>query len=76
MPDRNPDDAQVASRARTSEKVDDELFRRAGKILGTRTGAETVAAALDLIVFRDEVSRGIRRMAGSNSMRDIYEAES
>jgi hypothetical protein len=52
--------------------MDDELLRRAGKVLGTRTAAETVAAALDLIVFRDEVCRGIRRMAGSNSMRDIY----
>jgi Arc/MetJ family transcription regulator len=75
MPDRNPGDAQVASRARRSVRVDDELLRRAGKILRTRSGAETVAAALDLIVFRDEVSRGIRRMAGSKSMRDIYADE-
>jgi len=34
--------------------------------------AETVNAALDLIAFRDEVSKGVRRIAGSNSMRDIY----
>lgn len=72
MPNRRPDSAQVASRARRNVRVDDELLRRAGTILGTRTGAETVAAALDLIVFRNEVCRGIRRMAGSNSMRDIY----
>jgi Arc/MetJ family transcription regulator len=75
MLERNPRDTQVANRARRSVRVDDDLLRRAGKMLGTRTAAETVAAALDLIVFRDEVSRGIRRMAGSNSMRDIYEDE-
>lgn len=75
MPDRNPGNAQGASPARRTVRVDDDLLRRAGTILGARTGVETVSAALDLIVFRDEASRGIRRMAGSNSMRDIYEVE-
>jgi len=45
---------------------------RARQILGTKTDAETVDAALDLVVFRDEVTKGVRRIAGSNSMRDIY----
>jgi Arc/MetJ family transcription regulator len=75
MPDRKPLGAQATIQADRRVKVDDDLLRRAGKILGTRTAAETVAAALDLIVFRDEVSRGIRRMAGSHSIRDIYEDE-
>lgn len=34
--------------------------------------AETVDAALDLVVFRDEVTKGVRRIAGSQSLRDIY----
>ncbi len=75
MPDRKPRNAQPAASARKLVTVDDGLLRRAGKILGTRADAETVAAALDLIVFRDEVSRGIRRMAGWNSLRDIYADE-
>lgn len=74
MPDRKPR-VQTSATGRTRVMVDDGLLRRAGKILGTRAGAETVAAALDLLVFREEVSRGIRRMAGSNSMRDIYADE-
>jgi Arc/MetJ family transcription regulator len=75
MPDRKPRTAQASASARRRVAVDEELLRRAGKIMGTRSDAETVGAALDLIVFRDEVSRGIRRMAGSNSMRDIYADE-
>jgi acid phosphatase family membrane protein YuiD len=55
--------------------VDEDLLRRARKILGTKSDVATVAAALDLIVFRDEVSRGIRAMAGSHAMRDIYADE-
>jgi Arc/MetJ family transcription regulator len=57
---------------RKTVTVDQELLDRAREILGTRTDAETVSEALDLLVFRDEVSRGIRGIAGSNSMRDIY----
>lgn len=75
MPDRKPRTAQAPVSASKRVTVDDGLLRRAGKILGTRSDAETVAAALDLIVFRNEVSRGIRRMAGSKSMRDIYANE-
>ncbi|HYR11898.1 MAG TPA: hypothetical protein VEQ60_29205 [Longimicrobium sp.] len=75
MPDRKPRDPRPPKQAQRSVRVDEDLLRRAGKILGTSSGAETIAAALDLIVFRDEVSRGIRSMAGSNSMRNIYEAE-
>jgi Arc/MetJ family transcription regulator len=75
MPDRKPRDAKATSRARKSVRVDDDLIRRARKILRTQTASETVTAALDLIIFRNEVTRGIRRMAGSNSLRDIYEDE-
>lgn len=75
MPDRKPRDVQSPGKERRRVTVDDELLSRAGKILGTRSDAEIVAAALDLIVFREEVSRGIRRMAGSKSMRDIYADE-
>jgi Arc/MetJ family transcription regulator len=75
MPDRKPHDPQPPEQVQKNVRVDEDLLRRAGEILGTMSSAETVAAALDLIVFRDEVCRGIRSMAGSNSMRDIYEAE-
>jgi Arc/MetJ family transcription regulator len=76
MPNRKLRRAQPLNPVNRNVRVDDELLRRAGRVLGTQSPAETVTAALDLIVFRDEVSRGIRRMAGTHSMRDIYEADS
>jgi hypothetical protein len=57
---------------RRSIRISQDNLDRARKVLGTRTDAETVDAALDLVVFRDEVLKGVRRIAGSNSMRDIY----
>jgi hypothetical protein len=53
-------------------RISQDKLDRARTILGTHGDAETVNAALDLIAFRDEVSKGVRRIAGSNSMRDIY----
>jgi hypothetical protein len=44
----------------------------ARSILGTSTDEETVDQALDLLMFRREVSDGIRRISGSNGIRDIY----
>ena len=55
--------------------ISQDKLDRARMVLGTRTDAETVDAALDLVAFRDEVSKGVRRIAGSNSMRDIYAEE-
>jgi len=57
---------------RRSIRISQDALDRARKILGTKTDSETVDAALDLIIFRDEVIDGLRRIAGSNSMRDIY----
>lgn len=65
----------MPERKTTVVPVDEELLYRAREILGTRSDAATIAAALDLVVFREEVSRGIRAMAGSNSIRDIYADE-
>ena len=57
---------------RKTVMVDQELLDRARAILGTQTDAETITEALEQIVFRDEVVRGIREIAGSGSMRDIF----
>lgn len=56
-------------------RVRRELLDEARTILGTATDAETVDQALDLVLFRREVSDGIRQMSGANAIRDIYEAE-
>lgn len=51
------------------------LIDRARKILGTQSETETVEQALELVAFRREVTDGIRRMAGTHSMRDIFTEE-
>ena len=40
--------------------------------LGTETETETVEQALDLVAFRQEVIDGVRRVAGSRSLRDVF----
>jgi hypothetical protein len=45
---------------------------RAKKILGTTTETETIEQALDLVAFREEVVKGIRRIAGSRGIRDVH----
>ena len=57
---------------RKNMRLRQELIDRARRILGTDTETETVEQALELVAFRKEVSDGIRRIAGSKSMRDIY----
>jgi len=50
--------------------LDSENLARARPILGTKTDTETFEQALDLVVFRREITIGVRRMAGSNSIRE------
>lgn len=57
---------------RKNMRLRQDLIDRARDILGTKTETETVEQALELVAFRKEVSEGIRRIAGSRSMRDIY----
>jgi hypothetical protein len=57
---------------RKNMRLHQDLLDRARKILGTRTETETVEQALELVTFRKEVAEGIRRIAGSGSLRDVY----
>lgn len=66
---------QAKAVVRKNMRLRQELIDRAKRILGTKTETETVEQALELVAFRREVSRGIRRIAGSRSMRDIYAEE-
>jgi hypothetical protein len=58
---------------RKNMRLHQDLLDRARRILGTKTETETVEQALELVTFRKEVAEGIRRIAGSGSLRDIYE---
>lgn len=67
--------AKAGKVVRKNMRLRQDLIDRAKRILGTRTETETVEQALELVAFRKEVSEGIRRIAGSHSMRDIYVEE-
>lgn len=60
---------------RKNMRLSQDLLDRARRVLGTRTETETVEQALELVSFRKEVVDGIRRIAGSGSLRDIYAEE-
>ena len=57
---------------RKNFRLDQAKLDRARHILGTRTETETVEQALDLVAFRQEAIDGVRRMAGSNAIRDVF----
>ena len=44
--------------------LDEGKIRRAGRILGTQTEAETIDRALDLVVFRKAILRSLEQTAG------------
>jgi len=44
--------------------LDEGKVRRAQRILGTQTEAETIDRALDLVVFRKEIIQSLERTAG------------
>ena len=67
-----PKDTKVV---RKNMRLRQDLIDRARRVLGTKTETETVEQALELVTFRKEVAEGIRRIAGSGSLRDIYAEE-
>ena len=58
-----------ARKVRKNLRLSQSKLDRAKRILGTATETETVEQALDLVAFRAEVMAGVRRMAGSQSLR-------
>jgi hypothetical protein len=61
-------------RERTTRKnlrLSQSKLDRARRILGTKTETETVEQALDLVAFRDEAIAGVRRLAGTRSIRAV-----
>ena len=64
--------AEEGRTVRKNMRLRQDLLDQARKVLGTRTETETVEEALELVTFRKEVAEGIRRIAGSDALRDIY----
>ena len=62
-------------RVRKNLRLNQAKLDRARRILGTETETETVEQALDLVAFRQEVTTGVRRLAGSKTLRDPFVGE-
>lgn len=58
---------------RKNFRLDQRKLNRAREILGARTETETIEQALDLIVFQREVRDGLRRVAGTGGVRNVFE---
>lgn len=58
-----------ARKVRKNLRLTQTKLDRARRLLGTETETETVEQALDLVAFREEVIAGVRRLAGSRSLR-------
>ena len=68
--------ATKSRRVRKNYRLTQAKLDRARQLLGTDTETETIEQALDLVAFRLEVIEGVRRLAGSRSMRDVLRDES
>lgn len=62
----------TGTRVRKNLRLNQAKLDRARRILGTATETETVEQALDLVTFRQEVVTGVRRLAGSKTLRDPF----
>jgi Arc/MetJ family transcription regulator len=56
-------------------RIDQAKIDRAMQLLGTRTEAETIEAALDLVVFGTTLAEGVRAMKGAGLV-DVFAADS
>jgi len=56
-------------------RIDQAKIDRAMQRLGTRTEAETIEAALDLVVFGPTLAEGVRAMKGAGLV-DVFAAGS
>lgn len=63
---------QPSGKVRKNLRLTQAKLRRAQRILGTETETDTVEQALDLVAFRQEAIDGVRRVAGTRSLRDVF----
>lgn len=57
---------------RKNLNIDQAKLDRVKDLLGARSETEAVDQALDLLLLREELIAGIRRIAGTGGVRDIY----
>jgi Arc/MetJ family transcription regulator len=58
---------------RKNLNIDQAKLDEVRKLLGVSTETEAVDQALSLLLMREEVSAGIRRIAGTGGIRNVFE---
>ena len=58
---------------RKNVNIDQSKLDRVRKLLGSETETEAIDQALDMILFREEVVRGIERIAGTGGIENVFE---
>ena len=60
---------------RKNLNIDQKKLNQVRSLLGARTETEAVDQALDLVLFRQELVRGIRRIAGSGGVENAFDGD-
>ena len=61
--------ATTSRKLRKTVRLSQDKLTRAQRLLGATTETDTIEQALDLVAFRHEVTTGVRRLAGTRSLR-------
>ncbi len=69
-PERLPSGAR-----RKNLNVDQAKLSRVKQVLGAATETEAVDMALSMVLLREELVEGIRRIAGTGGVEDAFEAD-
>lgn len=60
---------------RKNLNIDQAKLDRARDALGAETETEAVDRALDLVLVREELMAGVREIAGTGGVEDVYTAD-
>jgi hypothetical protein len=58
---------------RKNLNIDQDKLDRAVEILGARSETDAIDQALDLLIFREELSAGIDRIAGKGGIENYFD---
>ncbi len=60
---------------RKNLNIDQSKLDRVRDVLGARTETEAIDQALDIVLFRDELVEGIRRIGGTGGVTNYFPAD-
>ncbi len=66
---------ELPSIRRKNLNIDQSKLDRVRDVLGAQTETEAIDQALDLVLFRDELIEGIRRIGGTGGVTNYFLAD-